>query len=83
MVRSMVLAIPSVKGFTSFLSGMWSLFLRTDSYLACCGHRVYRSTHFGWICREDAKHCGWICGEDAKHCGRMFEARFTLAYYNC
>ena len=30
--------------FTSFLSEMWSLFLRTGSRLACHGHQVYRST---------------------------------------
>ena len=39
--------------------------------------------HCGWISAEDAKHCGWICGQGATHCGRMFEVRFKLADYNC
>ena len=36
---------PSAKGFASFLSEMWSLFLRIGSGLACDSHRVYRFTH--------------------------------------
>ena len=36
---------PSAKGFASFLSEMWSLFLRIGSGLACDGHRVNRFTH--------------------------------------
>ena len=34
-----------------FSSGMWSLFLRTGSRLACQGHRVYRSTREVWKAR--------------------------------
>ena len=34
--------------FASFLSEMWSLFLRIGSHLACYGHRVYRFTREGW-----------------------------------
>ena len=46
-----MLTIPSVKGFASFLSEMWSLFLRIGSDLACDGHRVYRSTREVWKAR--------------------------------
>ena len=37
-----MLTIPSERGFASFLSEMWSLFLRIGSGLAFDGHRVYR-----------------------------------------
>ena len=43
-----MLPIPSVKGFASFLSEMWSLFLRIGS---CDGHRVYRFTREVWKAR--------------------------------
>ena len=43
-----MLTIPSVKGFASFLSEMWSLFLRTGSGLTRYGHRVYRFTREVW-----------------------------------
>ena len=46
-----MLAVPSVKEFTSFLSEMCSLFLRTGSRLACYGHRGYRSTREVWKAR--------------------------------
>ena len=47
-LRSLVLTIPSVKGFASFLSEMWSLFVRTGSGLTRYGHRVYRFTREVW-----------------------------------
>ena len=40
-----------MKGFASFLSEMWSLFLRISSGLACDGHRVYRFTREVWKAR--------------------------------
>ena len=43
--------IASVKGFASFLSEMWSLFLRIGLGLACDGHRVYRFTREVWKAR--------------------------------
>ena len=46
-----MLAIPSEKGFSSFLSEMWSLFLRTGSGLARHGHRGYRSAREVWKAR--------------------------------
>ena len=46
-----MLPILSVKGFASFLSEMWSLFLRIGSGLACDGHRVYRFTREVWKAR--------------------------------
>ena len=58
-VLNVVLTIPSVKGFASFLSEMWSLFLRTGSGLTCYGHRVYRFTRKVWkarVARFDTLH---------------------------
>ena len=47
----LVLAIRSVKALASFLSEIWSLFLRTSSDLPCYGHRVYRFTSEVWKAR--------------------------------
>ena len=46
-----MLTIPSVKGFVSFLSEMWSLFLRIGSGLGGDGHRVYQFTREVWKAR--------------------------------
>ena len=50
-VFNLVLTVPSVKEFASFLSEMWSLFLRTGSGLICYGDRVYRFTRGVWKAR--------------------------------